>query len=96
MNDINLKSLKTILLNNGVEYAALFGSRTRGDNRPDSDLDVLVRFKRDDVGLLEFIHLENILSDELGIKVDLVTEEALSPYIRDSIIHSSKVILSPN
>lgn len=96
MNEINIQSLKLILLNNGVEFAGIFGSRARGDNKPDSDLDVLVRFKKDDVSLLKFIHLENTLSDTLGIKVDLVTEEALSPYIRDSVLSSLKVILNPN
>ncbi len=96
MNEINIQSLRSILLNNGVEFAGIFGSRARGDNKPDSDLDVLVRFKKDDISLLGFIHLENILSDKLGVKVDLVTEEALSPYIRDSIIRNLQVILNPN
>ncbi|MDP3697830.1 MAG: nucleotidyltransferase family protein [Candidatus Taylorbacteria bacterium] len=93
MTDINLQSLKSTLLNNGVEYAALFGSRARGDNRPDSDLDVLIRFKKDDKSLLDLIHIENLLSDEFGIKVDLVTEGGMSPYIKPYIIKDLKVII---
>lgn len=93
MNDINIQSLRAILLNNGVEYAALFGSRARGDHRPDSDLDVLVRFKRDDKSLFDLAHLQNVLSDEFGIKVDLVTEGAMSPYIKPYIMKDLKIIL---
>jgi uncharacterized protein len=64
----------------GVASLALFGSYLRGEQRPDSDLDVLVTF-REVPGLLRFIDLENHLSDLLGVKVDLVPEESLKPRI---------------
>lgn len=64
----------------GVESLALFGSYVRGEAGPDSDLDVLVRFRRSP-GLLRFIELENYLSDLLGVRVDLVMAEALQPNI---------------
>lgn len=93
MNEINIQSLKSILVNNGVEFAGIFGSRARGDNKPDSDLDILVRFKKDDKSLIDLIHIENLLSDAFGVRVDLVTEGGMSPYIKPYILKDLKVIL---
>jgi len=60
---------------------AVFGSRSRKDHAPDSDLDLLVDFRKP-VSLIDIIGLEQELSDVLGLKVDLVTERSLSPHIR--------------
>lgn len=60
----------------GVASLALFGSYVRGDQRPESDLDVLVTFT-DPPGLLRFIELEQELSERLGLSVDLVEKSAL-------------------
>jgi predicted nucleotidyltransferase len=60
---------------------AVFGSRSRNDHAPDSDLDLLVNFRKP-VNLLDLIGLEQELSDVLGLHVDLVTERSLSPFIR--------------
>jgi predicted nucleotidyltransferase len=54
----------------------IFGSFARGDNKKDSDIDILVEFK-ESPSLLTLIKLENDLSEILGIKVDLVTTGAL-------------------
>jgi predicted nucleotidyltransferase len=63
-----------------VASLGLFGSYLRGTQRHDSDLDVLVTF--DEMpSLLRLIELENYLSDELGVKVDLVPRESLKPHI---------------
>jgi hypothetical protein len=58
----------------------LFGSYARGNQQADSDVDLLVSFK-EPPSLLGFIALENALSASLGVKVDLVMEEALKPNI---------------
>ena len=63
-----------------VASLALFGSYVRGDENGGSDLDVLVTFSKTP-GLLKFVELENTLSDELGVKVDLVMPDALKPGI---------------
>jgi predicted nucleotidyltransferase len=55
----------------------IFGSYAREENTPESDLDILVKFKNG-ITLLQLIKLENDLSEKLGIKVDLVTEGALT------------------
>ena len=68
----------------GVESVALFGSYARGGQRYDSDVDILVSF-RQPPSLLGFIELENALSKSLGVKVDLVMEEALKPRIGQRI-----------
>jgi predicted nucleotidyltransferase len=54
----------------------IFGSFARGDNKKDSDIDILVEFK-ESPSLLTLIKLENDLSEIIGIKVDLVTTGAL-------------------
>jgi hypothetical protein len=64
----------------GVASLGLFGSFVRRENRPDSDLDILVSFTVPP-GLLKYIELENNLTDLLGVKVDLVMQDALKPAI---------------
>lgn len=54
----------------------IFGSFARGDNKKGSDLDILIEFK-EAPSLLTLIKLENDLSEILGVKVDLVTTDAL-------------------
>lgn len=73
----------------GVSYAGLFGSRVFGDDKPDSDYDILVDFFPDSkTTLLGMAALHIQLEQLLGVPVDLVTKDSLSPYIRDSILSS--------
>jgi len=69
----------------GVESLGLFGSYVRREAGPESDLDVLVRF-RHTPGLIRFVELENYLSDLLGVRVDLVMAEALKPAIGQRVL----------
>jgi len=68
-----------------VHSLGVFGSYVRQQQRPGSDIDLLVTFD-DPPGLLKFIELENYLTDLLGIKVDLVMEDALRPMIGEQIL----------
>ena len=68
-----------------VQSLGIFGSYVRQEQRSDSDLDVLVAFS-ETPSLLKFIALENYLSDLLGVKVDLVMQDALKPNIRPHIL----------
>ena len=59
------------------EKIGIFGSFARNENKPERDLDLLVRFKNG-ITLLQLIKAENDLSEKLGIKVDLVIEGAIT------------------
>jgi uncharacterized protein len=71
---------------------SVFGSYARGVNKEGSDLDLLVEFGYP-INLLELIGLEQELSKILGVKVDLVTTGAVSPYIKPYIEKDIKKIL---
>lgn len=75
----------------GAERVGVFGSYARGEARPDSDLDLLVWFS-EQKSLLGLIRLERELSELLGVKIDLLTEGAISPYLIDRIRRELKVI----
>ncbi|MDO9528141.1 MAG: nucleotidyltransferase family protein [Syntrophales bacterium] len=68
-----------------VQSLGIFGSYVRREQHTDSDLDVLVTFS-ETPSLLKFIALENYLSDLLGVKVDLVMQDALKPNIGQHIL----------
>jgi predicted nucleotidyltransferase len=69
----------------GVVSLGVFGSRVRGDERPESDLDVLVTFRRNP-GLIRLVTLEDELADLLGVRVDLVLADSLKPHVRNRIL----------
>ncbi len=71
----------------------VFGSYARGENTNLSDLDLLVKFGIR-ISLLDLIKLEQDLSESLGVKVDLVTEGALSQYIKPHIEKDFQSILN--
>ncbi len=73
---------------------AIFGSALRSDFRPDSDIDVLIRFAPDRTpGLIRMAAMERELSGLLGCrKVDLRTPEDLSRYFRDRVVGGSETI----
>ena len=74
-----------------VESIGVFGSYVRSEQRPESDLDILVSFS-DTPGLLKFIELENYLSDTLNVKVDLVMADSIKPHIGEHILRELKTI----
>lgn len=85
-----------VLLPCGVKRVALFGSLVRGEDMADSDMDILVKLKplgeRPPLGLLRWIALEEELGQRVGRKVDLVSEDGISPYIRP-YVDAEKVTL---
>ena len=84
-----LRSLLPVLAERyQVASIALFGSYVRAEQRPESDLDVLVTFHQTP-SLFGFIRLEQFLSDQLGVRVDLVMRDALKPYIGERILHEA-------
>ena len=69
----------------GVTALFIYGSRARGDDQTESDLDVFVDFDPERFTFVELIELEDLLSRELGLQVQLGTHDALHPLIRSSI-----------
>lgn len=74
------------------QFIGLFGSYARKEQTKKSDIDILVNF-RNGISLLKLIHLENELSEKLGMKVDLITEGSLkNKRIRKSIESDLQII----
>ena len=86
------KKIIPVLKQYGVIRASVFGSVARGEDRPDSDVDVLVEIPRP-YGLIEFIGIKNALEDALDKKVDLVEYKSIKPRIKDNIIKGQVGIL---
>ncbi len=79
--------LAALCRDNGIQSLALFGSQLHGDARPQSDIDLLVRFLPGQrVTLLDMARIELALTDLLGRKADLRTAHELSPYFRQAVL----------
>ena len=76
--------ITSILTRHGAKRISVFGSYGRGKPGPESDIDIMVEFS-DRKSLLDLIGIEQELSEALGIKVDLLTEKSVSPYLIDRI-----------
>jgi len=78
----------TIARQYGARNVRIFGSIARGEGKRDSDLDVLVDLEPGR-SLLDIIAIKQDLEDLLNTKVDVVTEAAVSPYIRDEVLRQA-------
>ncbi len=79
------EKISPILHEHDVVFAGLFGSFARGDANEKSDIDIVVRFKKPQ-SLLQFFALQNALESALDHDVDLATERALHPLLRNAIL----------
>lgn len=71
----------------------IFGSYARNENKPESDIDILLFLEPTaKISLLKLIEVEQELTDSLGIRVDLITERSLNPLIRSFIEKDLKII----
>jgi uncharacterized protein len=68
----------------GVSNLRLFGSTARGEDRPDSDIDLLVHLDRR-LGLIGLARLQHELEDILGVPVDLIPDDGLKPDVRAAV-----------
>ena len=69
----------------GAGNVRVFGSRARGEAQPDSDFDILVTVG-EHASLLDIIAIKQDLEDLLGSTVHIITEDAISPYIREEVL----------
>jgi len=86
-----LEKIARALKEQGATKVAIFGSYAREEERPESDIDVIVEFS-ERKSLLELVRIERELYEELGIKVDLLTEKSISPYLIDIVKQQMEVI----
>lgn len=85
---IILESLKPELAKKyKIKEIGVFGSWVRGEQKKNSDIDILVEFEENSgISLFDFIEIEDYLRKKVGIKVDLVEKKALKPYIGKNIL----------
>ena len=84
-------ALINICRENDVAKLEMFGSTARGEASDNSDVDLVVAFSKRK-SLLALVSLERKMSAALGRKVDLLTEAAISPYLREGIKRDLRVI----
>src|SRR5574340_839298 len=84
--------VSAILRAHGIIQASIFGSFARGEQTPDSDIDLLIE-PPSGATLLDLARLELALEDALGRHVDLVTLEELHPAIRQQVMREREPLL---
>jgi len=91
LDEIKVKIIP-VLRRYDVRKAAIFGSYVKGEEREDSDIDILVEFKGEK-SLLDLAGLKIELQEILKRKVDVLTYNSLHPLLKDKILQEQKVIL---
>ncbi|MEK7679999.1 MAG: nucleotidyltransferase family protein [Deltaproteobacteria bacterium] len=90
--DIPKEKIAAFCRRNHIRKLSLFGSVLREDFTPESDVDVLVEFEEGHVpGLITLSGMEIELSNIIGRKADLRTDEDLSKYFRKEVVESAEV-----
>jgi hypothetical protein len=86
-----LRKNESALRDRGVRHAALFGSSARGDQRADSDVDIMIEVDpAARTGIYEYVAIKDYIAGLFDIRVDVVRRDRLKPYvgpvaIRDAI-----------
>ena len=84
-----IKSRREEILEIAEKYGArnvrVFGSVARGEEGPESDVDIIVEMEKGS-SLLDIIAIKQDIEELLGRKVDVVTESSISPYIRTEVL----------
>lgn len=91
MVQFDRKRLAEICRRYVVVRLRMFGSVSRGEERPDSDIDLLVDFGSPK-GFFELLRLEDELTALFGRPAELLTEPGLSPFLKGPILASTAVI----
>jgi predicted nucleotidyltransferase len=86
--DKNREKILRIAASYGARDLRVFGSVSRGEANLKSDIDILITLETGR-SLLDIVALKQDLEDLLGCKLDVVTEEAVSPYIREEILSNA-------
>ena len=82
-----IEKINNYLSKKPVERAFLFGSYARSEQNNNSDIDILLEFEKTaKIGLFQFSRIKLDLENLLSISVDLLTDEAISTYIKPFIL----------
>jgi len=81
----------SILVKHGIKRILVFGSYARNEATPESDLDLIVDFP-EGTSLLDHVGIEIELSEALNMKIDLLSRNGISPYIKDNVLKEAIVI----
>ena len=91
LNEETKKKIISILVKHGIKRILVFGSYARNEATLKSDLDLIVEFP-EGTSLLDHVGIEIELSEVLNIKIDLLSREGISPYIKDQVLKEAIVI----
>lgn len=90
---VSTETLAGFCRTHAVRELAIFGSLARGEERPGSDVDVLIDLRRDArVGWVAFQRMRAELAALFGRPVDLVTRDGLNRHIRDEVLREARVL----
>jgi predicted nucleotidyltransferase len=88
------KKISSFCKKNHIIFFALFGSILTPQFSAKSDIDILVKFERNHIpSLFDMVDLESELTTLIGRQVDLKTPNDLSPYFRDEVLSTAKIII---
>lgn len=91
LNEEIKKKIISILIKHGIKRILVFGSYARNEATPKSDLDLIVEFP-EGTSLLDHVGIEMELSEALNMKIDLLSHNGISPYIKDQVLKEAIVI----
>jgi predicted nucleotidyltransferase len=89
-----LEQNKAILKKYGVKRIGIFGSYLRNEQKPTSDVDILIEFEKGKITFDNYMDLKFFLEDLFKCKVDLVMQEAIKPDLKPYIMGSVKYAAS--
>lgn len=88
---INTELIKQIARRHGASKVRIFGSYLHGTQKEDSDIDLLIDLEPGR-GLFDLVALKRDLENEIGKHVDVVTEGALSPYLKEDVLREARLL----
>ena len=81
-----LRRYESALRARGVRHAALFGSIARGDNRPDSDIDIMIEVDPEaHITVFDYVGLKEYIAGLFDGPVDVVSRDGLKPHVRPAV-----------
>jgi len=87
-----IPKIRKILKKNNIKKAGIFGSYARGEEKKDSDIDILIQPTKD-MSLLDISGIKIELEETLGKKIDIVSYNYIHPYLRNRILESEVKII---